>query len=79
MAVDLTQQHGWVKLDEFRGYATNKNDAEAAFKAFEVSRSTTFVSEKTVAEFGRNDSKTVMTVTYHTTTPTGNTHSHRTY
>ncbi|CAC5397762.1 unnamed protein product [Mytilus coruscus] len=53
--MDLSDNSGWIQLDECRGYASNIHQAEEVRKTFEVSKRSTFVSYKTVLNFGEND------------------------
>ncbi|CAC5406075.1 unnamed protein product [Mytilus coruscus] len=53
--MDLSDNSGWIQLDECRGYASNIHQADEVRKTFEVSKRSTFVSYKTVLNFGEND------------------------
>ncbi|CAC5408854.1 unnamed protein product [Mytilus coruscus] len=53
--MDLSDNSGWIQLDECRGYASNIHQAEEVSKTFEVSKRSTFVSYKTVLNFGKNE------------------------
>ncbi|CAC5357716.1 unnamed protein product [Mytilus coruscus] len=53
--MDLPDNSGWIQLNECRGYATNIHQAEEVRKTFEVSKSSIFVSYKTILNFGKND------------------------
>ncbi|XP_063441922.1 uncharacterized protein LOC134722242 [Mytilus trossulus] len=53
--MNLSNKSGWIQLDECRGYASNIQQAEEVRQTFEVSKRSTFVSYKTVLNFGKND------------------------